>query len=333
VNAAHSKLPRYVRRVRIVVLDGYTLNPGDNPWDDVAALGELVVYDRTPAELVLERAGDAEIIATNKTPLPAAVLGRMAGLKLVTVLATGFDVVDCAAARRAGIAVANVPDYATESVAQHTLALLLALTSGVAEHDAAVHAGAWSRAEDFCFWNAPPRELAAMTMGIVGFGRIGRRVAELASAFGMAVIACGRDGEATSVEAPATGGVDLATMAGRADVMSLHCPLTAKTRGLVGRELLARVKPTAYLINTARGGLVDEVALALALADGRLAGAAVDVVSLEPIAADNPLLAAPRCIITPHMAWSSLAARRRIMETTAANIEAFLADRPVNLVT
>jgi glycerate dehydrogenase len=314
----------------IVVLDGHTLSPGDDGWQDLRQLGEVRVYDRTPVEAVVSRARDAAILVTNKTPLPAEVLAELGRLRFVAVLATGTDVVDVAAASRLAIPVSNVPEYGTEAVAQHTFALILELASRVGLHDAAVHAGEWSRAPDFCFWKVVPMELAGMTLGIVGFGRIGRRVAEIAGAFRMRVIAAARDthrGAAADVERR-----PLDELFAEADVVSLHCPLTPATRALAGRERLARMKPTAWLVNTARGALVDEAALAEALTAGRLAGAAVDVVSAEPIRPDNPLLGAPNVVMTPHVAWATTAARRRLMAETVANVAAFLAGEPRNLV-
>lgn len=316
--------------MRIVVLDGYTLNPGDNPWDDLAGLGELVVHDRTPPDLVAERARSAEIVLTNKTRLPGALLQQLPRLRFVSVLATGYDVVDVAAASARNVPVANVPEYGTDSVAQHVFALLFALCHRVAEHDAAVHAGEWSRSKDFCFWQQPPLELRGLTMGVIGLGRIGRRVASLSRAFGMKVV-----GSASGRESPRVRGVrqcSVPEVFGCADVVSLHCPLTATTSRLVDAELLERMKRTAFLINTARGGLIDEVALANALDAGVLAGAAVDVVSEEPISPSNALLQARNCVITPHLAWASLGARRRLMQATVRNVRAFLRGRPVNIV-
>jgi glycerate dehydrogenase len=317
--------------MNIVVLDGHTLNPGDNPWDELARLGTLVVHDRTPAGQVVERARGAAIVLTNKTPLGEAELAELPELRFVGVLATGYDVVDVAAAQRRGIAVANVPEYGTDSVAQHVFALLLELCHHVGEHDAAVKAGEWTASPDFCFWKTPLIELAGRTIGIVGFGRIGRRVGELAHALGMRVLASGgRRRESPSYEPFAWR--ETRDLFAEADAISLHCPLSAENAGFVDAGLLARVRPGAFLLNTARGGLVDEKALAAALGSGHLGGAAVDVVSSEPIAAGNPLLTAPRCIITPHMAWGSLAARRRLMAVAVENVRAFLAGRPVNLV-
>lgn len=317
--------------MKIVVLDGYTLNPGDNPWDELARLGELTVYDRTPEDRVVERAGDAEIVLTNKTRITAAALEHLPRLRFIGVLATGYNVVDVEAARRREIPVCNVPEYGTDSVAQHALALLLELCQRVGEHDRAVKAGEWTHSPDFCFWKAPPVELEGLTLGIVGFGRIGQRVGELAHAFGMAVLATGGTRRLVPAYRPFAW-VALPELFERADAVTLHCPLTNETERFVDRALLRRMKPSAYLLNAARGQLIDEAALAAALQAGEIAGAAVDVVSLEPIGADNPLLTAPNCIITPHMAWGSLAARRRLMAETVRNVRAFLAGKAVNVV-
>jgi glycerate dehydrogenase len=320
--------------VRIVVLDGHTLNPGDNPWDELATLGELTVYPRSAPDEVVARASAAEVVLTNKTHLDAATLAALPDLRFVAVLATGYDVVDVAAARAHGIRVANVPEYGTDSVAQHVLALVLELASAVGEHDAAVHAGEWQRCPDFSFWHRPLLELAGLTMGIVGFGRIGQRVGELANAFGMRVLASRRPGGAGGKAAPWPGFAwcPVEELFATADVVSLHCPLTADNAGFVGDALLARMKRSAFLINTARGPLVDEDALARALAAGGIAGAALDVVSAEPIRPDNPLLRAPNCILTPHIAWASLAARRRLMASAVANVRGWRDGAPVNLV-
>jgi len=319
--------------MRIVVLDGYTLNPGDNPWTAVAALGELTVYDRTPADQIVDRARDATIVLTNKTPLAAATIAQLPVLRFVSVLATGYNIVDVAAARQRGIPVSNVPEYGTDSVAQHVFALLLECCQQVGRHAAAVQAGEWTAAADFCFWKSPPVELAGLTMGIVGFGRIGRRVAQLAHAFRMRVIAAGGRGASRArAPEPEVDWTDIPSLFAQSDVVTLHCPLTEDNAGFVDAALLRRMRPTAYFINTARGALVDEPALAAALNAGQLAGAGVDVVSTEPIRPDNPLLRARNCMITPHMAWGSLAARRRLMTETVSNVEGFLAGRPIHVV-
>jgi glycerate dehydrogenase len=317
--------------MKIVVLDGYTLNPGDNPWDELARLGGLTVYERTPGDQVVARAADAEIVLTNKTPLTAATLAQLPRLRFIAVLATGYNVVDVAAARTRDIPVSNVPEYGTDSVAQHVFALLLELCHHVGLHDGAVKAGEWTRAVDFCFWETSPIELSGLTMGIVGLGRIGHRVGALAHAFGMNVLAAGGTRRVDPGYRPFAW-TTIPQLFAVADVISLHCPLTTDNAMFVNRDLLQHVKPSAFLINVARGGLVEEAALAAALNAGQLAGAAVDVVSSEPMHADNPLLRARNCIITPHIAWASLAARRRLMATSVKNVEAFIAGRPVNVV-
>jgi glycerate dehydrogenase len=317
--------------VKIVVLDGYTLNPGDNPWDEVGKLGELTVHDRTPADQIVERAKDAEIVFTNKTPLSAETLARLPRLKFISVLATGFNIVDIQAARARGIPVSNVPVYGTDSVAQFVFALLLELCHHVGHHDQAVRKGEWARRGDFCFWDYPLIELAGLSMAFIGFGRIGRRTAELAHAFGMRVIA------ADVVRGDDPGyrpfaWKEIPDAFAEADVVSLHCPLTASNLRFVNQGLLGRMKPSAFLINTSRGPLIEERDLAEALNRGTLAGAAVDVVSAEPIAPDSPLLKAKNCLITPHMAWGALAARKRLMATTVENVKAFLAGKPIHVV-
>jgi len=320
--------------MRIVVLDGHTLNPGDLSWEEIAQLGSLEVHDRSTDGEIVARARGAEIVLTNKTRLSAATIADLPALRFIAVLATGYDVVDVRAARARGIPVSNVPEYSTDSVAQHTMALLLELASAVGEHDRAVHAGDWSRSIDFCFWRRAPIELVGLTFGVLGFGQIGRRVGALASALGMRVLAAGRsrEGPPTSVVTYPFEWRALGDLLGEADVVSLHCPLTPESTRLVDAAFLGRMRRSAFLINTARGGLVDEAALAAALSSGAIAGAAVDVAATEPIAPDNPLLQAPRCILTPHIAWASTAARARLMAKSAANVRAFLAGAPTNVV-
>jgi glycerate dehydrogenase len=316
---------------KIVVLDGYTLNPGDNPWTDIAQLGDLTVYDRIPPEQILDRSRGADIILVNKTPLTAQTLQLLPDLKFVSVLATGYNVVDTAAARKLGIAVSNVPIYGTDSVAQFVFALLLDLCHHVARHSRLVHEGQWLARGEFCFWEGSLVELAGKKIGIVGFGRIGRRVGELANAFGMEVIAQDLFHGPSPSYAP-FGWASVEQVFKEADVVSMHCPLTEQNKGLVDKKLLGLMKKDAFFINTSRGPLVNEADLAKALKDGTLAAAAVDVVSKEPIAADNPLLSAPNCIITPHIAWATLAARKRLTKTTAQNIAAFIQGKPIHVV-
>ena len=316
---------------KIVVLDGYTINPGDNPWVALEALGELTVYARTPPEQVLERAAGADILLTNKAVLDDALLSALPRLRYIAVLATGYNVVDVTAAGKRGIPVSNVPEYSSLTVAQHTFALLLELTNRVGQHDTAVKSGEWSSCEDFSFSKGPLVELVGKTMGIVGFGRIGRSVTSIAQAFGMEVIVHTPHPPQWS-DAPRVRFLELEELFRTADVISLHCPQTPENTGFVDAALLARMKSSAFLINTGRGALINEQDLATALKSGHLAGAALDVVSSEPIPANNPLPDAPNCIITPHIAWAALAARRRLMAQTAANVAAFLAGKPVNVV-
>ena len=317
--------------MKITVLDGYTLNPGDNPWDAVGTLGDLTVYDRTPPDQIVQRAAGAEIVLTNKTPLSAQTLNQLPGLKMISVLATGYNIVDVKAARDLGIAVCNVPVYGTDSVAQHVIAVLLTHCHNPVLHDQAVRAGDWQKSGDFCFWKSPLIELAGKQIGIVGFGRIGRRVGELAHAFGMQVAAydvC--QGDTPPYEPFTWSTID--QIYARCDVVSMHCPQTDDNVGMVNRELLSKMKPTAFFINASRGGLVVEQDLADALNGGQLAGAALDVFSAEPARPDNPLLRARNCLSTPHIAWATLEARRRLMAVTAENIAAFIDGKPINVV-
>ncbi len=314
--------------MRIVVVDGHTLNPGDLSWDALAELGELEVYDRTAPDSMVERLRGAAVVLTNKAVLDRAVIERLDGLRYVGVLATGYNVVDVQAARERGITVTNVPAYAAPSVAQHAVALLLELTNRAGHHDATVHEGRWTGSPDFCYWDYPFIELRGLTMGVVGLGAIGREVARVGLAFGMRVLACDPAGGA--VEGVEMVGLD--ELLAESDAVTLHCPLTEETEGLVNAARLARMKESALLVNTSRGPLVDEAALADALNEGRIAGAAVDVLSTEPPTPKNPLLSAKNCIVTPHMAWASAASRRRLMAAAVENVRAFLAGRPTNVV-
>lgn len=312
--------------MKIVVLDGYTLDPGDNPWTGLDELGEVVKYERTPREKLVERAASADILLTNKTPISAETLTALPFLKFISVLATGYNVVDTAAARERGIPVSNVPAYGTNTVAQYVMALLLELCHGVGAHAASVANGEWAKSADWSYWKSAQVELDGLTMGIVGYGRIGQRVAELARAFGMRVLYASR----SSPEGPEN--VSVETLFRDSDVISLHCTLGPENAGFVNAALLRTMKPSAFLINTARGALVNEADLAMALREGWLAGAAVDVLSSEPPAAENPLTSAPRCLVTPHIAWASLAARRRIVKATEENVRAFVKGAPINVV-
>ena len=311
---------------KIVVLDGHTANPGDLSWDPIHRLGELSIHERTAPGDVVARAQGAEIVLTNKTVLSAEAIAALESLKLVCVLATGYNVVDVAAARARGIPVCNVPEYSTPNVAQAVFALLLELTNRTGHHDATVHAGRWVACPDFCYWDGDLVELAGLTFGIVGYGRIGRAVGQVARALGMNVIFFRRtpDGDPAAV--------DLDTLFRTSDVVSLHCPLTPDTKDLVNARRIETMKPTAFLLNTARGALVNEADLAAALHAGRIAGAGLDVLSVEPPSPTNPLLTAPRCVITPHIAWATRDARRRLLDTTAGNVAAFLAGSPRNVV-
>jgi glycerate dehydrogenase len=315
---------------RIVVLDGYTLNPGDLSWDALSALGECVVHKRTAPHEVATLAPDAEIVFTNKTVLDAAALRSLPKLRYVGVLATGYNVVDVRAARERNITVTNIPAYGTRSVAQHVFALLLELTHHVGHYADTVRDGRWSACPDFCYWDSPLVELESLTMGIVGFGRIGRAVAALALAFGMKLLA--HDRQPPPTLPPGVQLVDLKTLFAQSDVVSLHCPLTTENQGMVNAHCLATMKKSAFLINTSRGPLVNETDLAAALNSGRIAGAGLDVLGVEPPRPDNPLLTARNCIITPHIAWATHAARTRLMRIAVENLRAFLDGRPVNVV-
>jgi len=317
--------------MKIVVTDGYTLNPGDNPWDDIAELGDLMVYDRTEASLTGERVRDAEIIITNKVPISGPTMAQLTSLRYITVAATGYDIVDVAAASERGIPVSNVPVYGTETVAQHVFALVLEMARQPAIHDAAVKRGEWGNQPDWTFWKTPLIELEGKTMGIVGFGRIGRRIGELAHAFHMDVTA--NDPEPGEVpEYSPFSWAGLEDLFSRSHFISINCNQTAENAGFINRALINRMRREAFLINTSRGGLVNEMDLAKALNEGRIAGAAVDVVSREPITPDNPLLKAKNIIITPHIAWATLEARRRLMKETVENIKTFLEGNPQNVV-
>ncbi len=314
--------------MKIVILDGYTVNPGDLDWAQIEALGELTVYDRTPPEQTVERARDASAVLTNKVVFDRPVLDALPDLRYIGVLATGYNVVDIPAARERGIVVTNIPAYATEPVAQFTFALLLELCHHVGAHSDGAREGRWSQSPDFAYWDFPLVELQGLTMGLVGLGRIGQAVARIARAFGMRAIASTRSG--STIEGIES--VDLDTLLRTSDVVSLHCPLTDATRHLINAQRLAMMKPSAFLINTGRGPLIDEPALASALSAGRLAGAAVDVLSTEPPAPDNPLLTARNCLVTPHIAWATRSARARLLATAAANLRAFAAGTPQNVV-
>ena len=316
--------------MNIVVLDGFTLNPGDLSWDDLKSLGGCEIYDRTPPDEVMTRAANAEIVLTNKTVIAREQINRLPKLKYIGVLATGYNVVDVVAAREHNVPVTNVPTYGTKSVAQMTFALLLELTQRVAHHAQTVRQGRWTHSPDFCYWDFPLIELDGLTMGVVGFGRIGRAVADLAAAFGMNVLAF--DQMLPQELPPRIRFVDLESLFRESDVVSLHCPLTPETTHVVNAERLAWMKSSAFLINTSRGPLINAAALASALNSGRIAGAGLDVLPIEPPPADNPLFNARNCFITPHISWATRSARARLMDTVVANVRGFLDGKLQNVV-
>lgn len=316
--------------MKIVVLDGYTTNPGDLTWQALHEVAECEIYDRTAVDQIVERAHDAEFVLTNKTPLDATTLAKLPALKYIGVLATGYNVVDTEAAKARGVAVTNIPAYGTESVAQMVFALLLELTQHVGHHARTVREGKWSASPDFCYWDYPLIELHGLTLGVIGFGHIGQAVARLGQAFGMKVVA-----HRKPKRDPGLAGVtylELDELLQQSDVVTLHSPLTDQTRHLIDAERLALMKPSAFLINTARGPLVHEDDLADALNSGRLAGAGLDVLSVEPPSPDNPLLSAKNCLITPHIAWATEAARKRLLGMAVENIQAFVAGESLNRI-
>jgi len=314
--------------MNIVVTDGYTLNPGDLSWDSIAAFGSIIVYERTLPEEIYERCKDAEIILGNKVPFTKNTISKLSKLKLISVLATGYNVIDTTAAKEQNIIVCNVPAYGTASVAQHTIALLLELSNRVSVHSKSVADGEWVTAKDWSYTKASIIELAGKMLGIVGMGNIGKQVAKIAAAFGMNILYNSR----TDKNLSAYEFTDIQTLFTKSDVVTLHCPLTEENTGFVNMELLKKMNPAAFLINTARGALINEADLADALNNHIIAGAALDVLSTEPPEADNPLLYAKNCIITPHNAWISKEARERIMAVTAENIKAFIEGKPINRV-
>lgn len=320
--------------MKIVVLDGYTLNPGDISWEGLQRFGECTVYDRTSltnVEETIERIGEAEIVFTNKTPLPAAVLERCPGIKFIGVLATGYNVVDVKKAREQGIVVSNIPTYGTAAVGQFAIALLLEICHHIGHHDKAVHAGRWETNPDWCFWDYPLIELADKTIGIIGYGRIGQSTGRIAQALGMRVLAYdsypNRELESSTCQyAPLEGVLT------QSDVIALHCPLFPETEGIINKETIAKMKDGVIIINNSRGPLINEQDLADALESGKVAAAGVDVVSTEPVKGDNPLLKAKNCIITPHISWAPKESRKRLMDIAVDNLEAFLKGNPVNEV-
>jgi glycerate dehydrogenase len=317
--------------MNLVVLDGYALNPGDLSWDTLEKIVNVKVYDRTPSDLVVERSQGAELILTNKTPLSAASMSQLPSLRYIGVMATGYNIVDIQAAKERRIPVTNIPTYGTASVAQFAFALLLEMCHNVRLHSDAVRSGAWSRSADWCFWLSPLKELAGKVMGIVGFGRIGRQVARIADAFGMEILAF----DSFHGEPPLLNHfswVSLEELLAKADVVTLHCPLFPDTEGMINTERLRLMKPTAFLINSSRGPLVKDQDLADALNAGVIAGAALDVLSIEPPQEGNPLLSAKNCLITPHIAWATREARSRLMDVAVSNVAAFLQGKSQNVV-
>ena len=315
--------------MNITVLDGKGVNPGDLSWDFLSEFGSYRVFDKTPTpEMTIHRLQGADVAVTNKTPIDAAILDACPDVKLICVLATGYNVIDCAAARARGIPVCNVPDYGTAAVAQFTIALLMEVCHQIGHHNTLVHRGDWTRCDSFCFWATPQMELAGKTLGIIGFGRIGRAVAAIAAALGMHVVAYSR----TPKNSPLAKFVTMDELLTQSDILTLHCPLTPQTTALINSNTLSKMKDGAILLNTSRGGVLDEQAVAGALRSGKLKAAAVDVAAAEPIPADSPLLDAPNCIITPHMAWAPKESRQRILNTTAESIRSFLAGNTANTV-
>lgn len=318
--------------MKIVVLDGYCENPGDLSWAPLEQFGEVVVYDRTPdtKDAVVERLQDADILVGNKNNITAEIMDACPKLKYIAVQATGYNVIDVAAAKERGIPVSNVPTYGTMAVAQHTMALLLEITNLVGHHNDRVHAGRWAEGPDWCFWDSPLMELDGKTLGVIGFGKIGQQTAKMAKAFGMNILATG---SRPNEEGRAIGEyVEMDELLAKSDVITLHCPLFPNTKGIICKENIDKMKDGVIILNSSRGPLVVEQDLADALRSGKVKAAAVDVVSAEPMTNDNPLLTAPNCIITPHIAWAPREARQRIMDTTAKNIEAFLSGSPINVV-
>ncbi len=316
--------------MKIAILEANAVNPGDLSWDGLKQFGEVAVYGNTPEDQAISQIGDAEIVLINKTPITEELLDACPNIRLICVQATGFNVVDCAAAKKRGVVVCNVPAYSTNAVAQHTFSLLLEICNQVGHHNKLVHSGEWKKRNIFAFWDTPQTELFGKTIGIIGFGMIGRAVGKIANAFGMRVLAYNRsrcaEGETIGTY------VDLDTLLAESDIVSIHCPLTPETAEIINKTNIEKMKDGAILLNTARGGMLNEADVAAALETGKLRAVAVDVVSEEPILEHNPLYTAPNCIITPHMAWTPMEARQRIIDCTTRNIEGFLSGKPVNVV-
>ena len=318
--------------MEIVVLDGYTENPGDLSWDAVKSFGTLTVYDRTPADdaVIRERIGNADIVITNKTPISAHVIASCPSVKFISVLATGYNVIDIHAAAQAGIPVSNIPTYGTMAVGQFAIAMLLEICHHIGAHNDAVHQGRWGTNPDWCFWDSPLIELAQKTIGIIGFGRIGQTTGRIAKALGMNVLAY--DSHPNDIGREIANYVELDELLRRSDVISLHCPLFPETKGIICAENIAKMKDGVIILNNALGGLIVEADLASALHSGKIYAAGLDVVSTEPIQSDSPLLTAPNCIITPHISWAPKECRQRIMDMTADNIRHFISGAPIHVV-
>lgn len=317
--------------MKIIVLDGYALNPGDLSWEKFKELGDVSIFDRTPLELRKERSKGADILITNKTNIDKLLINELPNLKYIGVLATGYNVVDIESARNRGIIVTNIPSYSTNSVAQMTFALILELCNHVKSHSDAVKCGTWSKSKDFCFWNHSLIELSNKKIGIIGFGNIGRKVAHIATAFGMDILALNRSKTDESYRKNFIW-TDLNELLQKSDIITLHCPLTAETKGLINRDTLKLMKKNAFLINTSRGGLIIEEDLAEGLNKGKIAGAGLDVLTTEPPERENPLLKAKNCIITPHISWATRESRIRLMEIAIENIKAFISGEPINVI-
>ncbi len=319
--------------MKIVVLDGYTENPGDLSWDALGALGELTVYDRTPVQdeaEIIRRIGDAEVVITNKTPISANTINACAGMKFISLLATGYNVVDYLYAKSKGISVTNVPTYGTAAVGQFAIALLLEICHHIGYHSESVHNGKWENSEDWCYWDYPLIELDGKTMGIIGFGRIGQATGRIAKALGMKVLAY--DNAQCDSGKEIAEYVDLETLLSSSDVIALHCPLFPDTQGIINKDTIAKMKDGVIILNNSRGPLIVEQDLADALLSGKVYAAGLDVVSTEPIRGDNPLLTAKNCIITPHISWAPKESRQRIMTCVVDNVKAYIAGSPINVV-
>lgn len=317
--------------MKIVILDSNALNPGDMSWDQIRTFGDVTTYPRTQGkDEIITRIADSEIVLLNKVPIDADILDACPSIKLICCLSTGYNVVDIHAARARNVPVCNVPAYSTAAVSQFTFALLLELCHRIGHHDKTVHDGKWAACPDFCYWDTPQMELAGKTIGIIGFGRIGQAVGRIARAMGMKVLAYSRSRRPEGEEIAEY--VDLDTLLAHSDIVSLHCPLFPESENLINAATIAKMKDGAILLNTARGQVIDETAVADALNSGKLRGAAMDVVSEEPISPTNPLLSAPNCIITPHMAWAPMETRQRILDVTVENINGYLSGNPVNIV-